>query len=257
MRLASTTPPPPKLEFGGMSAANDSQKALDPNRDDELWQRQQAILLSHRASLCFAAKSFAAGIASPNDVREVVDRVANKIHVADWNELVVEFDALKELGDEFHRGIFVLGGWHHTGNLPKLRPPPGDLLDVITTARVVLNASFLVGQLIKASPEKMGQAQKSLVDFLRKWPQVFQADISQKPDDLVKIIELKQKGLALTLETQLLFFQQRFFCFSPTAKSATAGWTDFYAFVRVYRTLMRRFTKQFPEYYWGIFLPRQ
>ena len=67
MRLPSSTPPPPKLELSGISTTTEAQKTLDPEREDELWQRQQTILAGHREDFVFTVESNKSGNATAND----------------------------------------------------------------------------------------------------------------------------------------------------------------------------------------------
>ncbi len=256
MRLPKPLPPP-TLDFGGISEATKSQKDLDHHREDELWQRQQNMLADNRSDLVFTVDSYKSGKRTSNEVREIIERVANKVHVAGWEDIVAVTDALAKLGDEFHSGIYMLGGWHHVGDLTRLAKPSQNLLDQLRDYRVLLWADELRDRVVKADPESKGVAQAKLVAFLQQWPRLFSTGSWDKIDELEAVIWHNQRILTLSVETQLLFLQNRVFAFTPAAASATAGWKDFSAFVKAYRKLRRRFKNEFQPYYWAVFLPKR
>ena len=257
MRLPSSTPPPPKLELSGISTTTEAQKTLDPEREDELWQRQQTILAGHREDFVFTVESNKSGNATANEVREVVDRMAGKVHVTGWENLAATFDSLGKLGDEFHEAIFVLGGWHHKGDLAKLAKPTQSLLEQLRDYRVMLWADELRNRVVKAGAENKVVAQAKLTSYLQEWVKLFPPGVASMPNELQRAIWLRQTALTLSIETELLFLQNRVFLFTPSPKKPTAGWQDFNRFVYAYSRLKRKFKNEYNPFYWGIFLPKR
>ena len=247
---------PPTIDMGGVAGASQSQKKLDPEREDPLWQQQQSMLANLRNLFNSKAESYKGGYCSANEMRLSLNLIANKMHCDAWCNLVPAFDALAKLGPEFHRGLFVLGGWHHDGDLSKLAAPPSDLLDLLKEYRVLLNTEIFQRQLVAASPEKRLVAQAKLTAYMRQSPVFVSSDFDKHPDEMLKMIEWKQGCLSISIETNLLFLQNRVFCFSPKRTNPTEGWLDFNAFVFAYRWLLPRFTNQFGHYSWGMFLPK-
>ena len=248
---------PPTIDMGGVAAASQSQKKLDPEREDPLWQQQQDILTRLRYSFHSKVESFKAGNCSINEVRLSLNLVANKMHCAEWSQLVPVFDALSKLGPEFKRGFFVLAGWHNDGDLSKLAAPSPDLLRLLKEYRVLLHTAFLQKKVVAASPEKRMEEQAKLTAYMRRWPVFVAQDCNKQPSELLNLIEWKQDDLAISIETNLLFLQNRVFCFTPTSTNPTEGWADFYAFVFAYSRLLARFTNKFGHYSWGMFLPKE
>jgi hypothetical protein len=179
------------------------------------------------------------------------------MHCAEWCQLVPVFDALSKLCPEFKRGFFVLAGWHHDGDLSKLAAPSPDLLGLLKDCRVLLHTAFLQKQVVSASPEKRLEAQAKLTAYMRQSPVFVASDFNKQPGELLNLIEWKQGDLAINIETNLLFLQNRVFCFTPNATNPTSGWADFFAFVFAYRQLLPRFTNQYGHYSWGMFLPKE
>jgi hypothetical protein len=247
---------PPTIDMGGVAATNQSQKKLDPDREDPLWQQQQSMLANLRDLFNSKAESFKGGYCSVGELHLALKLIANKMHCDEWRNLVPVFDALSKLGPEFHRGFFVLAGWHHDGDLSKLAAPSSDLLGLLKEYRVLLHTAFLQKQVVTASPEKRLEAQTKLTAYMRQWPVFVASDFHKRPDELLNQIEWKQESLAISVETNLLFLQNRVFCFTPTPTNPTAGWVDFNAFVFAYSRLLARFTNQFGHYSWGMFLPK-
>lgn len=257
------------LNLGGVSdpAKSPTDKSTkDADQENELFVRQQAILTSHRKNLRDFTGGLKSGESTLDDVRESFHQQIGKLHINDWNSLWPLIDALCGLGDEFHRGAFVFGGWHHQGDLSKLSAPPQDLLDDLKAFRMVLRAGSLrdalVGALQKneATPNKvtadvLADAQVGLGVHLSQWPKLFSPDGWKQLLELEKQIEKRTLSLSSSIETKLLFLENRVFVFSPTATDALTGWKDFARFVYAYRRLRFDITK-YKNYYIGIYLTK-
>ena len=252
MRLSKEFFTSPQLEFGSISGSGNATKNGAGGSDSDLWDQQQVMLSSHRARLCELSKQLKEGRDCGKEIRNTYEMLAGKMHVADWPALLPVFDALGVLGDEYHQGAVILGGWHHQGDLSKLSPPPQAMLVELREYRQLLQARALRNNVANGILD----AATKLEAHLNLWPKIFPRGLANRPDELRDFIAQRSTQLTQNIETELLFLQQRVLLFGATAKSATAGWSDFALFVRAYRYLVKQFTSQFGDYFWGVYPPR-
>ena len=60
---------PPTIDMGGVAAASQSQKKMDPEREDPLWQQQQSMLATLRSRFHSKVETYTSGNCSANEMR--------------------------------------------------------------------------------------------------------------------------------------------------------------------------------------------
>lgn len=245
--IASGLPGGPKLDMGSINDVKKNKRTLET--DSVLWQQQQEMLTAHRQRFVAFVNRKLAGEACDAQIKSSFELLKNHIHWCGWDEIVPVSLALNKLGPEYHRCLVVLGGWHHAGKMPNLKPPAAELLKLMWKYRGLI----LVGNACEAMIKDANTSPAKLMELLHSWRAELPEDLGERPKELMAMIQEKKPEVALAIETALLYLEPRIFAFSPTRNNPTAGWEDYYRFAYAYRRLVGQFSSEFGKYYWGIY----
>lgn len=248
---APEPPGGPKLNMGSINDMKKNKRA--PDTDSELWRDRQLDLARQRQKLCELVSRKQSGEACDSEIAATFVMLSGHLHEGDWDSLFPVFDAITNLGANYHHCFVVLGGWYHAGNLGNLNPPDKSLLDMMRLYRGLVNTEFICRQTIKEGRQNRDTNLPKLRKCVGMYWDGLPGHLWDQPEQLLEFISHRKPLAVAQIENALLFMHPRIFAFSPTAKNPVAGWQDFDRFVFAYRRLVKQFSSDFRRYYWGIY----